>query len=220
MRNRKFMFRYFILASFALLLFAGASLTGSAQNANSNYRGTGHDPFRAPRPPRPRPVRVAPPPPRPVEPPSIQERINAYRARKQAAMMAQQTPPKPTVALLLSEIQVTGIFRTPRGYAAMVEATPINMSYVVYPGEMFFDGQLVAVEENRLVFRRLTVWSNGRREMTVETKPLRQPNAVLQSLTASSRAGATESPATTTTTATPDVTAPTQAQQHSVAPRP
>jgi hypothetical protein len=29
---------------------------------------------------------------------------------------------------------------------------------VVYPGEMFFDGQLVAIEENRLIFRRDVVW--------------------------------------------------------------
>ena len=38
----------------------------------------------------------------------------------------------------------------------MVEATPIKLSYTIYPGEKFFDGQLVAVEENRLVFRKVT----------------------------------------------------------------
>ena len=38
-----------------------------------------------------------------------------------------------------------------RGFAAMVEATPFNpkLSYVIYPGESFFDGQLVAIEEAR-----------------------------------------------------------------------
>ena len=63
--------------------------------------------------------------------------------------------PKPTTALMLSEVQVTGIFRTPRGWSAMVEATPLSPNfYVIYPGENFFDGQLVAIEEGRLVFRR------------------------------------------------------------------
>ena len=76
--------------------------------------------------------------------------------------------------LLLSETQVIGIFHTPRGWAAMVEATPIKLSYVIYPGEMFFDGQLVAIEENRLIFRRETVWTDGRRDKSVEVKPLRQ----------------------------------------------
>jgi hypothetical protein len=80
--------------------------------------------------------------------------------------------------LLLSEMQVTGIFRTPRGWAAMVEATPIKLSYVIYPGETFFDGQLVAIEETRLVFRRDIVWADGRREKSIEIKPLRQPNPV------------------------------------------
>jgi hypothetical protein len=90
-----------------------------------------------------------------------------------AAANAHGAPPKPTSVLLLSEMQVIGIFRTPRGFAAMVEATPIKLSYVIYPGESFFDGQLVAIEESRLVFRRDVVWTDGHREKTVEIKPLR-----------------------------------------------
>lgn len=113
-----------------------------------------------------------------LTPPSIQERIDRYRALKMAAANAHVPAPKPTTALLLSETQVIGIFHTPRGWAAMVEAMPIKLSYVVYPGETFFDGQLVAIEENRLVFRRDTVWTNGRRDKTVEVKPLRQASPV------------------------------------------
>ena len=62
----------------------------------------------------------------------------------------------------------------------MVEATPFNpkLSYVIYPGENFFDGQLVAIEESRLVFRRDIMWNDGRREKSVEIKPLRQPSPV------------------------------------------
>ena len=62
----------------------------------------------------------------------------------------------------------------------MVEATPLTpkLSYVIYPGESFFDGQLVAIEEGRLVFRRDIVWTDGRREKSVELKPLRTPNPV------------------------------------------
>ena len=101
-----------------------------------------------------------------------------YKAQKAAAMTARMPAPKPTTALLLSEIQVIGISRTPRGYAAIVEATPIKLSYVIYPGEPFYDGQLVAIEDNRLVFRRETVFTDGRRERTVEYKPLRQPTPV------------------------------------------
>jgi len=110
--------------------------------------------------------------------PTIDERINMYKAQKQAAMNARVPAPKPTTAILLNEIQVIGITRTPRGYAAIVEAMPIKLSYVIYPGERFYDGQLVAIEDTRLVFRRETVFGDGRRERTVEMKPLRQPNTV------------------------------------------
>src|SRR5882672_5928376 len=112
------------------------------------------------------------------EAPSIQVRIDRYRAQKLAAASAHVSPPKPTSVLLLNEMQVIGIFRTPRGFAAMIEATPIKLSYVIYPGESFFDGQLVAIEEARLVFRHDVVWSDGRREKTVEMKPLRTPSPV------------------------------------------
>jgi hypothetical protein len=131
----------------------------------------GRDPFKKYEPPRPamKSTEVM------SSIPSIQDRINNYKAQKAAAMNARMPAPKPTTALLLSEIQVIGISRSPRGYAAIVEATPIKLTYVIYPGEPFFDGQLVAIEDTRLVFRRETVFTNGRRERTVEYKPLRQP---------------------------------------------
>jgi hypothetical protein len=125
-----------------------------------------------------------------LEVPSIQVRIDRYRAQKLAAAKAHVTPPKPTSVLLLNEMQVIGIFRTPRGFAAMIEATPIKLSYVIYPGESFFDGQLVAIEESRLVFRRDIAWSDGRREKSVEVKPLRTPNPV-EAMTAAKAAPAT-----------------------------
>ena len=81
----------------------------------------------------------------------------------------------------------------------MVEATPIKLSYVIYPGEMFFDGQLVAIEEARLVFRHETVFSDGRREKSVEVKPLRTPTPV-QTMTAT--------PTATASNSAPEVTKP------------
>lgn len=169
-------------------LVTGGALTSiSAQSkggqgaggTDARKKSEGRDPFVRYRPAS-KPKKDAPVP---IAPPTIQERIDRYKAQKMAAMTAQLPAPKPTTALLLSEMQVTGIFRTPRGYAAMVEATPIKLSYVIYPGEMFYDGQLVAIEEDRLVFRHETRWTDGRRERTVETVPLRKSNTVTDSLT-------------------------------------
>ncbi|MFS8084556.1 MAG: hypothetical protein ACMG6H_02925 [Acidobacteriota bacterium] len=145
-----------------------------AKKAVTAERKSGRDPFKKYEPV----VKTGKGSASKLEAPTIQARIDRYRAQKLAAASAHVAPPKPTTALLLSELQVTGIFRTPRGWAAMVEATPIKLSYVIYPGESFFDGQLVAIEETRLVFRHDIVWADGRREKSVEIKPLRQPSAI------------------------------------------
>ena len=145
----------------------------------------GRDPFKRYEPPRPTVKKIS----GQVLPPSIQERIESYKAQKLAAMNARMPAPKPTTALLLSEIQVIGISRTPRGYAAIIEATPIKLSYVIYPGEPFYDGQLVAIEDARLVFRHEIVFTDGRRERSVQLKALRQSSPV----NSMSAAGATVS---------------------------
>ena len=164
----------------AMLLVSGIVVTAMAQEpqpekpAAKRVTSGGRDPFRKYEPPKPvakRAMNLSPIP-------TIQDRISNYKAQKAAAMSARMPAPKPTTALLLSEIQVIGISRSPRGYAAIVEATPIKLTYVIYPGEPFYDGQLVAIEDNRLVFRRETVFTDGRRERAVEYKPLRQPSPV------------------------------------------
>jgi hypothetical protein len=162
----------------AAALVAAAAATAPAQTASSTYRGAQRDPFSKFKPVVKRKVEKKVAAPSPV--PDIQVRIDKYKAQKLAAMNLQQAAPKPTTALLLSEVKVKGIFRTPRGYAAMVEAEPIKLSYVVYPGEQFYDGMLVAIEETRLVFRKQTRWTDGRTVVAVESKPLVQPSAADQ----------------------------------------
>jgi hypothetical protein len=107
-------------------------------------------------------------------PPAIEARIEYFKRLREQAAANGQPLPKVTSVLTLNEMSVTGIFKTPRGYAAMVQATPINLSYTIYPGEKFFDGQLVAVEENRLVFRKVTKVGAGKFVASVENKPLKQ----------------------------------------------
>ncbi len=109
--------------------------------------------------------------------PSIEQRIEFFKRLRENAVMNGQPIPKVTSVLTLSEMAVTGIFKTPRGWAAMVEAVPIKLSYTIYPGERFFDGQLVAVEENRLVFRKVTKVGKDKFVSSVENKTLRQYTA-------------------------------------------
>lgn len=194
------------VASF--LLIAGNVSPASAQN---------RDPFQKlgwakPRDPNAKPttvtkdgkvttVKPTPVAPSPVVPPGIQERINYYKRLREEHVAKNLPIPKVTSVLTLDEMAVIGIFRTPRGYAAMVEAKPIKLSYTIYPGEKFFDGQLVAIEENKLIFRRVTKWTNGKFIASEENKSLRQ-YTVEQEVNGTA-------PVETTTTAKTE-TAPTQ----------
>lgn len=186
-------------SALVMFLCAGALAFNAAVSAKAQDKSDvtapartnsgGRDPFKKYEPPRVVVKKTGP-----LMPPSVQERIAQYRAQKLAAMSAHIAAPKPTTAFLLSEIQVVGISRSPRGYAAIVEASPIKLAYVIYPGERFYDGQLVAIEDNRLIFRREVVFADGRHERSVEMKPLRQPSTV-DALAAVKTAPASSAPA-------------------------
>jgi hypothetical protein len=203
MMNFKHAINYTLTAALALCAMGAAASTAAGQEKpeakTGNQRSAGRDPFK-----RYQPV-VKTKSTTKLEPPTIQERIERYRTQKMAASAAHVAAPKPTTALLLSELQVTGIFRTPRGWSAMVEATPLTpkLSYVIYPGETFFDGQLVAIEESRLVFRRDVVWADGRHEKSVEIKPLRAPTTV-EAMTAAKTSAADAQPTEAAKSATPE----------------
>lgn len=175
-----------VLATTAFVLVSGNAFDTSAQTRDP-FRKSPYQKPQKPRTERPRSNNADPGPTRPknnkpVKPkgpqvipaPSIEARIDYYKRVREEAAMNGQPIPKVTSVLLVNEMTVSGVFKTPRGYAAIVEATPIKLSYTIYPGEKFFDGQLVAVEENRLVFRKVTKMSNNKFISSVENKPLRK----------------------------------------------
>ncbi len=181
--NKSIMMRFFSLG----LAIAGFILIGA-----SSSQAQTQDPFSKPAWAKPRtaptsgspttnsqskpvkPKPAGPPPIVVVAAPGIEQRIAFYKQQREAAALNGLELPKVTSVLTLDEMAVIGIFRTPRGYAAMVQAKPINLSYTVYPGEKFFDGQLVAVEENRLVFKKVIKMSNNKFVAAVENKTLQQ----------------------------------------------
>jgi hypothetical protein len=120
-----------------------------------------------------KPEKALPPPVLAEKAPSIEERIAYYYKMRETAAKNGQPLPKATAVMTLDELTVNGVFHNSKGFSAIVEATPIKLSYTVYPGEKFFDGQLVAIEENRLVFRRITRMNNGKTIASEENKALR-----------------------------------------------
>lgn len=170
--------------SFSLFVIGFVLITGSLNQAKAQCNG---DPFCLPSWKKPKVTTTTtkdgkktttdkPQKPAivPVNVPPIDQRIAYYKRIREEAAANGNPIPKVTTVLTLDEMVVTGIFKTPRGYSAMVEATPIKLSFTIYPGEKFFDGRLVAIEENRVVFSKVTKMSNNKFITSVENKALRQ----------------------------------------------
>ncbi len=167
-----------------------------------------------------KPEKKLPPVIGPVVAPAIDLRINYYKLERERAAAAGLPIPKVTSVLTLDEMAITGIFKTPRGFAAMVEAVPIKLSYTIYPGEKFFDGQLVAIEENRLVFRKVTKMTNGKFISSVENKTLRQftVQEVIQGTAPVENNSANKTEVVNNNAATTTITAQTEDKSKTVTP--
>lgn len=58
--------------------------------------------------------------------------------------------------LLIDEIELTGIFRTSRGNVAQVRAPgPKPKSYVLKEGDQLYDGDVVSIGKDEVVFKQV-----------------------------------------------------------------
>jgi len=171
MINKSTIKRFAYLSAFAAAMML---TSGSFSQVNAQRDPFAKPGFMKPKTVNPNKPGTGPGSPTNFGPPTIEARIEYYKRLREAAVASGAPLPKVTSVLTLNEMSVTGIFKTPRGYSAMVAANPINLSYTIYPGEKFFDGQLVAVEENRLVFRKVTKVGAGKFVASVENKMLQK----------------------------------------------
>ena len=71
-----------------------------------------------------------------------------------------------------------------------------RLSYVIYPGERFYDGQLVAIEDQRLVFRHETVFYRRQDVSSRLKRKLFEQQAPVDAMTAAKAAPAADAGAT------------------------
>jgi hypothetical protein len=60
--------------------------------------------------------------------------------------------PEGIPGLLIDEIDLLGIWRTPRGYVAQIRAS--NKSYLLREGDQLFDGDVVNIHKDEIVFKQ------------------------------------------------------------------
>lgn len=63
--------------------------------------------------------------------------------------------PEGIPGLLIDEVDLTGIFKTKKGYVAQVKAANQNKSYLLREGDQLYDGDVVAIRKSEVVFKQI-----------------------------------------------------------------
>ena len=57
--------------------------------------------------------------------------------------------------LLIDEIDLTGIFRTSKGYVAQVKPRNQSRSYLLKEGDQLYDGDVISIHRDEVVFKQV-----------------------------------------------------------------
>jgi hypothetical protein len=63
--------------------------------------------------------------------------------------------PEGVPGLLIEEIDLTGIFRTSKGFVAQVVAANQKKSYLLKEGDQLYDGDVVSINKGEVVFKQI-----------------------------------------------------------------
>jgi hypothetical protein len=63
--------------------------------------------------------------------------------------------PEGVPGLMIDEIDLTGIFRTSKGFVAQVVAANQKKSYLLREGDQLYDGDVVSINRNEVVFKQI-----------------------------------------------------------------
>jgi hypothetical protein len=75
--------------------------------------------------------------------------------RSPNATLAQGPRPEGIPGLLIGELDLTGVFVLPEGPVAQVQTSDRDRSYLLRPGDKLFDGDVVSVSLQEVVFRQI-----------------------------------------------------------------
>lgn len=63
--------------------------------------------------------------------------------------------PEGVPGLLIDEIDLTGVFKTSRGFVAQVVAANQKKSYLLRVGDQLYDGDVISINKNEVVFKQI-----------------------------------------------------------------
>jgi hypothetical protein len=107
------------------------------------YRSSGRDPFKKtvkPKTPRGKQAQA-----RMLGFPTLDVRRAEFRQKMEQARARDGAEPDPVSQYLVSELDITGVFRDDRGYGAFVRAQPTGTMFFVRNGVRCFNGEVVRI---------------------------------------------------------------------------
>jgi len=77
--------------------------------------------------------------------PTLDARRAEFRQKAEKARALDGAEPDPVSQYLVSELEITGVFRDDRGYGAFVRAQPTGTMFFVRNGARVFNGEVVRI---------------------------------------------------------------------------
>jgi hypothetical protein len=116
--------------------------------------------------------------------PALAVRRAEFQQKVQAAVAQDKPEPEPVMQYLVSELDVTGVFRDDRGYGAFVRAQPTGTTFYVRSGAKLYNGEVLRIENDesdgegsRVLFREISrLEQNGKQtqqERVLAKSPIR-----------------------------------------------
>jgi hypothetical protein len=153
------LFLRFALGVMLILAVTIAAAAQSEQNGSSNgtvkdtlgpsadsirpYRPAGRDPFKKVIKPKPG---KSPKTPKALGFPTLDARRAEFKQKVEMARTRGMAEPDPVQQYLISELDITGIFRDERGEGAFVRAQPTGTMFFVRRGTACYNGEIVRIE--------------------------------------------------------------------------
>ncbi len=123
---------------------------GPSGDSIKSYRPAGRDPFKKVLKPKVSPTTKGgvPVAPKPLGFPVLEERRAKFRAMVEDYGDRGLAEPNPVMQYLVSELEITGIFRDDNGYGAFVRAAPTGTTFFIRRGARCYNGEVLRIESD------------------------------------------------------------------------
>jgi hypothetical protein len=154
---------------------------GPSADSIRPYRPAGRDPFKKAVKPKPG---KSPKTPRALGFPTLDARRAEFRQKVEVARTRGMSEPDPVQQYLISELDITGIFRDERGEGAFVRAQPTGTMFFVRRGTACYNGEIVRIETDgaetggaKVLFREVSYLEVNGKQSLQERVVAKMPTA-------------------------------------------